>query len=153
MKARDARAHFRTTGIVIVLCGSLIGCSPITRSYGYTPSNLDLAELTVGKDTRASVAQAVGSPFVSGLSDTNSWYYVSSVQRTNGAFSPKEIDREVVAITFTDSGDLANIERFGLEEGRVVTLSRRVTNPAVQNSTFLRQLFDSLGNIPTDQFL
>ena len=95
----------------------------------------------------------MGSPFVDGLTNGNTWYYVSSTQRTNGAFTPKEIDRQVVAITFTEGGDLANIERFGLAEGRVVTLSRRVTNPAVQNSTFLRQLFDSLGNIPTDQFL
>ncbi|MEM8957291.1 MAG: outer membrane protein assembly factor BamE [Pseudomonadota bacterium] len=150
---RNDRTLLRTTGLIAALCVMLAACSPITRSHGYTPSDLDLAQLTVGKDTRDSVAQAVGSPFVDGLTDSNTWYYVSSVQRTNGAFTPQEIDRQVVAITFTEAGDLANIERFGLQEGRVVTLSRRVTNPAVQNSTFIRQLFDSLGNIPTDQFL
>ena len=131
----------------------LVSCSPITRSYGYAPSELDLAELTVGQDTRDSVAQAVGSPFASGLSNANTWYYVSSVQRSNGAFTPREVEREIVAITFTESGELANIERYGLEDGRVVTLSRRVTDPAVQNATFVRQLFESLGNIPTDELL
>lgn len=143
----------RAVALIAGLCGLAAGCSPITRSYGYTPTELDLAALTVGEDNRASVAAAVGSPFASGMSDAGTWYYVSSLQRTNGVFTPQEVDRQIVAISFTEDGSLANIERYGLEHGRVVTLSRRVTDPAVRNTTFIRQLFDSLGNIPTDQFL
>ena len=40
--------------------------------------------------------------------------------------------REIVAITFDDSGVVRNIERFGLEDGNVVALSRRVTDSNVQ---------------------
>lgn len=153
MGARGEMAGWRAWSFAVAVCAGLAACSPITRSHGYVPSDLDLANLTVGKDTRDSVSEAVGSPFSAGLQNGNTWYYVSSVQRTNGALTPKEVERQIVAISFTESGSLSNIERFGLQDGRVVTLSRRVTNPAVQNSTFLRQLFDSLGNIPTDQLL
>lgn len=153
---RSASKSWETLRLVtagLTLCGVLVGCSPITRSYGYTPSELDLAELTVGSDTKESVALSIGSPSNASMTDQNTWYYFSSLHRTNGAFTPQEVERQIVAISFTESGSLANVERFGLQDGQVVTLSRRVTNPAVRNSTFLRQLFDSLGNIPTDQFL
>ncbi|MEM1360133.1 MAG: outer membrane protein assembly factor BamE [Pseudomonadota bacterium] len=135
------------------ICLFIAACNPVTRSYGYTPNEFDLAELKVGEDTRQSVAEAVGTPQTAGLENEDTWYYFSSLFKTSGAFTPKELERQIVAITFTEDGELANIERFGLENGQVITLSRRVTNPAVQNSTFVRQLFDALGNIPTEDIL
>lgn len=149
--AKPGSRAFLRRAILASACVAIISaCSPIMRSYGYTPSDLDLSELTVGKDNRESVARAIGTPQASGLSNENTWFYASSLYRTNGLFTPEELEREIVAVSFTESGTLANIERYGLENGQVVTVSRRVTNPAVQNSTFVRQLFDSIGSIPLE---
>ena len=35
-------------------------------------------------------------------------------------------ERQVVAISFNESGTVTNVERFGLERGQIVVLSRRV---------------------------
>jgi len=63
------------------------------------------------------------------------------------------VDREVVAITYNDAGTIANIERFGLEDGRVVPISRRVTSTNTQGISFLRQLFRNIGNFNPADFL
>ena len=56
-----------------------------------------------------------------------------------------------MALTFDGSGRLANVERFGLERGQVVLLSRRVTEGIFADSTFLRQLFGNLGQVNAEQ--
>ena len=52
-----------------------------------------------------------------------------------------------MAISFDGRGRVENIERFGLENGNVVVLSRRVTESNIKGVSFLRQLFRNIGNI------
>ena len=75
------------------------------------------------------------------------YYYVRSRVRTFGPTAPKEIDRQILAISFDADGVVSNIERFGLEDGNVVPLARRVTDTAVTNKSFLRQLLGNIGRI------
>nr|WP_284323389.1 outer membrane protein assembly factor BamE [Cypionkella aquatica] len=131
----------------------VVACSPIYRDHGYIPSDEELALLTVGKDTRESVAVKVGRPSASGLLNDVGWYYVESRFVTKGAFTPKEVNREVVAITFTEAGTVENIERFGLEKGQIVPLSRRVTKDNVKGASLLQQLFGNVGGLTADQLL
>jgi outer membrane protein assembly factor BamE (lipoprotein component of BamABCDE complex) len=81
------------------------------------------------------------------------WFYVQSKWKQVGALAPMEVDRQVVAISFDEAGTVSNVERFGLEQGNVVALSRRVTEPNVKSAGFLRQLFGNIGRISTDQLL
>ena len=61
-------------------------------------------------------------------------------------FRPEVIERQVLAISFDDTDAIANIESFGLEDGRIVPLSRRVTDSSVVENGFLRQLLGNIGN-------
>ncbi len=81
------------------------------------------------------------------------WYYVKSKFRAYGFRERKEIDREVVAISFDQRGVVSNIERFGLANGRVIAISRRVTDSNIKGISFLRQLFGSFGNFTAEQLL
>ena len=65
--------------------------------------------------------------------------------RTVGPLAPQEIDRQVVAISFSDRGVVQNVERFGLEKGQVVPLTRRVTSSPVSDKSFIRQLLGNIG--------
>ena len=130
-----------------------VACTPIYRNHGYAPSETELAEVLVGVDTRDTVADVVGPPTAGGVLDGTGYYYVQSRFRTVGPFRPTEIDREVVAIYFDAEGVVENIERFGLEDGRVVVLNRRVTDDNVRNTTFIRQLMGSIGNVNAGDFL
>ena len=66
--------------------------------------------------------------------------------RHYGPKRPEVVSRELVAISFDQRGVVRNIERFGLEDGYVVVLDRRVTESSVQNRGFLRQLLGNIGN-------
>jgi outer membrane protein assembly factor BamE (lipoprotein component of BamABCDE complex) len=126
---------------------SLAGCTPIVRNHGYVPSDEDLAQIVVGVDTRDSVAAKIGRPSAAGVINPGGFYYVRSTFRTVAWRAPEEIERQLVAITFAPDGTVANIERFGLEDGRVITLSRRVTSSSVQNLSFIRQLLGNIGRV------
>lgn len=123
---------------------AVVGCSPVYRNHGYMPTEEDLTEITVGVDTRATVDETIGAPSAGGLLEGGDYYYVRSRVKHFGMLEPKEIERQVLAISFDDKGVVRNIERFGLENGRVVPLARRVTSSSVEGKGFLRQL---LGNI------
>ncbi|MBA86058.1 outer membrane protein assembly factor BamE [Thalassobius sp. S69A] len=129
------------------------GCSTQYRNHGYVPLEEDLANIVVGVDTRDSVAESVGTPSTGGILDDSGYYYVYSRVRHFGMFEPKVIEREVLAITFDTRGVVANIERFGLEDGNVVPLSRRVTSSSVANKSFLRQLLGNLGRFTASDFV
>lgn len=81
------------------------------------------------------------------------WYYVQSRYKIVGGLAPEEIDRQVVAITFTLEGVVENIERYGLADRQVVAISRRVTLPNVKSQSFLRQLFGNIGAINAGSIL
>ena len=126
-----------------------VACSPVYRNHGYVPSDDELALVEVGVDTRDTVAVTVGRPSAAGLLNDLGWYYVQSRWKQRGVLPPLEEDRQVVAISFTEDGVVENIERFGLEQGRIVPISRRVTETNVKGASLLRQLFGNIGGINT----
>ncbi|MBL4812306.1 MAG: outer membrane protein assembly factor BamE [Rhodobacteraceae bacterium] len=147
----DTGRNFRLMVIGLLLLAS--ACTPIYRNHGYMPSDDDLALIVVGSDTRQSVAEQVGTPTSGGVLDGSGFYYVSSRFRHFGPLAPQEIERQVLAISFDAQDVVQNIELFGLEDGQVVTLSRRVTDDNIQDVTFLRQLMGAIGNFDAGSLL
>jgi outer membrane protein assembly factor BamE (lipoprotein component of BamABCDE complex) len=140
-------------GFAVLALVAIAACSPIIRNHGYMPPAEDLALITVGVDTRESVTLSVGPPTSGGLLNESGFYYVASQFRHYGAYAPEEISREVLAISFDANGVVSNLERFGLKDGRVITLSRRVTDDQARDSTFVRQLLSSFGRVNAGDFL
>lgn len=139
----------------LALCGLLgvAACSASYQNHGYIPPEDELQNLVVNVDTRATVDDVIGPPTLSGMSGEGDYYYVRSRMRSYGMFRPREIEREVLAISFNDDDTIANIERFGLEDGQIVPLARRVTDNSVVKTGFLRQLLNNIGALnPTDAF-
>jgi len=115
------------------------------RNHGYAPTDEELQEIIVGVDTRATVEDLIGRPSTAGVLTESAFYYLSDRRRHFAYREPEVIDRQLVAVSFDADGVVANIERFTLRDGRVVPLSRRVTDSSVEDSTFLRQLLGNLG--------
>lgn len=145
--ARTGKATLRSMRVFVfgAALAGLMACTPQFRNHGYAPSDEDLSEIIVGVDTKDTVADVIGAPSSSGVLRESGYYYVSQRIRTFAYQEPRIIDRQVVAISFDKSGVVQNIERFTLEDGNVVALSRRVTTSNVQGISFLRQLLGNLG--------
>ncbi|MEM7317759.1 MAG: outer membrane protein assembly factor BamE [Pseudomonadota bacterium] len=145
-EATGKRIRATRTVVLASLLVAIAGCTSIYRKHGYVPSEEELAAVTIGVDTRDSVIESLGSPSSSGVLDDSGFYYVSTRVRHYGPREPEIVSRELVAINFDRSGVVRNIERYGLEDGQVVPLQRRVTDSGVEDKTFLRQLLGNLGN-------
>jgi outer membrane protein assembly factor BamE (lipoprotein component of BamABCDE complex) len=137
--------HYTILGLfgVVLL---ITACSPTFVNHGYTPVDTELETLKVGVDTRDSVAEAVGRPSASGVLGEDTWYFVSSRIRNFAYKAPETIERQVLAISFAKSGRISNIERFTLEDGRVVALSRRITRTSIKGVGIVGQLLGNIGN-------
>ncbi|MFD1159529.1 outer membrane protein assembly factor BamE [Roseovarius aestuarii] len=139
--------------VVVVCLMFAASCSATYQNHGYVPSEKDLAELVVGVDNRATVDDVIGPPSASGVLSEGDYYYIRSRIRTFGAFKPEVVERQVLAISFDQGDRIANIERFGLEDGNIVPLTRRVTDSSVVGNNLLRQLLANIGNLnPGDLF-
>ncbi len=151
-QGRKIKTAMKFTALAAVIAG-LAACSPVFRKHGYVPTETDLADIVPGIDTKDSVAETVGVPSSGGVLRNSGYYYVSSVVRHRGGFEPTTVSRELVAINFNETGTVTGIQRFGLEDGCVIPLERRVTSSSLQDKTFLRQLLGNLGNFGPGNFL
>ncbi len=140
-------------GVCIAAVLALAACSRLQDSHGYVPDEALLAEVEVGVDTKDTAGRILGRPGTSGIVDDQGWYYVKSDYERFLWRAPKEVNREVVAVSFAENGQVQNIERFGLEDGQVVALSRRVTTSNTLGIGFLRQLFSNFGTFSAGDFL
>ncbi len=143
--------RIRTAGLLLAVV-LVSACVTLDDRIGYIPDAELLADIRVGLDTKETVARILGRPGTEGIVDNSGWYYVRSDYETFLWKAPVEVDRQVLAISFDDKARVANIERFGLEDGRVVVLERRVTTANTAGISFLRQLFSNLGNFNPGDF-
>lgn len=137
-------------GLLILAVGA---CAATFENHGYVPTDTDLEQIIVGVDTRDTVAETVGRPTSFGVLEGGGWYYTQSRWRHFAFTAPKIVDRQLVAITYTEAGTVENIERFTLEDGRIIALSRRVTNSNIKGISFIRQMLSNFGNFNAGQLL
>jgi len=144
---------FMKRGVLALVLLTLVGCTAVYRNHGYGPTDNELQDITVGVSTRDSVAEAIGRPSARGVIKDGGWYYVRSRWKHFGMKEPQEVDRQVVAISFDKAGVVSNVERFTLQDGRVIALSRRVTESNIKGVGFLRQLLGNIGNFTASDVL
>lgn len=138
-----------TRGLALgaIVSASLAACGPTYRNHGYVPVDRELALIRPGVDTRESVEAAIGRPATTGVERADAWYYVQSRTRRLGPLAPQTVERELVAVSFAPGGTVENIERFGLDRGRVVPLSRRETETTIRDFGLIQQLLGNFGRI------
>ena len=140
-----SKSAFKYTLATLVAL-SVSGCTAQYRDHGYLPDEVDLEQVVVGVDNRTTVQEVLGSPLGSGVMEDGAMFYISTRVKHYAFYEPKVVEREMLVVSFDAEDQVENIEKFGLEDGRVVTLSRRVTTGPVKGPKFLKQILGNLGN-------
>ncbi len=133
--------------LVLAMAGLLSACAATYSNHGYAPTDAELKAISVGVDSRDSVAKAIGRPASTGVLSDNAWYYVSSRVRHFTYNADKIVDRQLVAISFDKRGVVKNIERFTLADGRVIALNRRITTTGIKRVSFIGQMLRNVGRV------
>ena len=146
-----SRRHI--AAFVLIVPMALAACQATYRNHGYVPAEDELAQVVVGQTRQDELEGMIGRPSAQGLLTGSAWYYVGSRWQNYGPRPAREIERQVVAISFNEGGTVANVERFGQERGQVVVLSRRVTDTGVNSTGLIRQLMGNVGRVSAGQLL
>lgn len=142
---RSIRAIRTALGGLLLALG-LAACTATFDNHGYVPPPEDLSAVNVG-DSRDAVVAAIGTPGVAGVMRDEAWFYTAYRIRNYAYRAPEVTERQILAVSFDGAGRVRNIEEFGLEDGRVVQLSRRVTTSSVRDVGFLEQILGNFGRI------
>jgi len=143
----------RRIGTGAALAATLTACAPIERYHGFVPPQSELAALDVGVSTKDEVIGLFGQPVADRVLQNNTIYYAASKFEQFGPLAPREVDREVIAVSFDANDRLRNVARYTLQDGRVVTLDRRVTDDGIADVSFLSQLFGAFGRVDAGTLL
>lgn len=129
----------------------LAGCAPTTQVHGYIPRAEDVARLTPGVDTTATVEEALGMPTSTGLLRDSAWFYVQSVFENYAFYPARVVDRTVLVVNFNPNGVVTGIETYGVEDGRIVNLTARTTETGGRQLGILEQLFGNILNFDAER--
>jgi len=152
MAQRAFGGRLRTLGFAgtTALMLGLAGCAEID-AHGFMPLEPELAQVGPGMAAE-SVRSLLGAPASEGFGGTNSWYYISTRVERRAFLPPRILERKIVAIAFDSANRVAQVERFSLEDGRVIDLNNNVTVTDGRRLTFFEQLIGNIGNFSTESF-
>lgn len=136
----------RCLGLGVALIAGLAACAATYTNHGYVPPPDVLAQISTGA-SREQVTELAGSPGSAGVVRDEAWFYTQYRVRNFTYNAPEVIERDIVAISFSDAGRVTNIERFGLSDGQIIQLSRRVTEASVRDISVLSQILSNFGRI------
>ncbi len=139
-------SKMRVALLSLGLIAGLSACAATYTNHGYVPPPEVLSEIGIGA-SRDQVAEIAGAPGSAGVVRDEAWFYTQYRVRNFTYNAPQVIERDIVAISFSDAGRVTNIERFGLEDGQIVQLSRRVTESSVRDVGFFAQILSNFGRI------
>lgn len=130
-----------------VVLSVLAGCSSIKDHRGYLADNLLYNGIRAGIDNQRSVEGTLGRPTFTSQFGQPTWYYVSSTTGQRPFARPKIVDQSVLAIRFDAAGNVAEVDRSGID--RVVYLSpdSAETPTLGRERGFLEDLFGNIGAV------
>lgn len=157
--SQRAYAVFRMASIA-TLAMAASACTQLRTHEGYIVDQTLLDSVSVGIDNRESVAATLGRPTLASQFGTvdgqprivaaeqaRDWYYVSRNNRALAFARPVTREQLLVHVQFDALGNVAAIDRSGVE--RVVRLRPESdrTPTLGRNKTFFEDIFGNIGTV------
>jgi len=123
------------------------GCTSIRESRGYVTDQVLLQSVQPGIDNQRSVEGTLGRPTFTSQYGEPTWYYVSSVTGRRPFVRPRIRTHGVLAIKFDSSGNVASIERSGVDKVVYLQPDGGKTPTLGRERSFLEDLFGNIGQV------
>lgn len=143
-----ARARRAAPVAALVLAGLMLaGCAETITKHGHQFRDTDLQQINTGM-SQEQVKLTLGTPTTTSvIGGSATYYYVSSIEAEKVFLSPRETDRQVVAIYFNQANIVQQVANYGLKDGKVFDfISRTTPAPGAKDEGVLKALFRNLGN-------
>jgi outer membrane protein assembly factor BamE (lipoprotein component of BamABCDE complex) len=125
------------------------GCTSIVNHRGYLADELLLRSVAPGIDNRQSVEKTLGKPSFASQFGPQVWYYVASNTKQAPFTRPRIYQHAVFAVHFDQGGNVAKIDRSGLELVARIDPENDKTPTLGRERGFLEDLFGNIGAVST----
>ena len=139
------RARLVMAGLVVAL--SVSGCTQLKGRQGYVVDPVLTGAITPGVDNRESVEKTLGRPTFTGQFGTNEYYYVSRETRQLAFARPRPIDQQVLRVRFDEAGNVAAVDRTGLELVSKISPEGDKTPTLGRHRSFFEDIFGNIGAV------
>ena len=139
----------RRAALLIAVAAGLAsgGCAKTKGLQGYLVDETLVSAVQPGIDNKESVRSTLGQPTFTSTFDQNEWYYVS--RRTkNWAFNhPKASEQTILHIRFDAAGNVASVDRKGMEQVVSIDPMGDKTPTLGRNKSIWDELFGNIGAV------
>jgi outer membrane protein assembly factor BamE (lipoprotein component of BamABCDE complex) len=145
-----AASKARGTILPLALIGvaALSGCTSVRDHKGYIVDSSLIDTVAPGVDTKDSVAKTLGrASFESGFDSGRTWYYLARDTRQLAFSTPHPTTQMLLTIRFASNGEVASVQKTGVETIRDVSLYGKKTPVLGSNRGFLAELFGNIGTV------
>ncbi|MDJ0642395.1 MAG: outer membrane protein assembly factor BamE [Erythrobacter sp.] len=126
---------------------ALSGCTSIRETRGYVTDQVLLDAIQPGIDNQRSVEGTLGRPSFTSQYGEPTWYYVSSITGRRPFVRPRIRNHGVLAVKFDAQGNVASVERSGVDQVVFLQPDRDKTPTLGRERGFLEDLFGNIGQV------
>ncbi|MGN3974243.1 outer membrane protein assembly factor BamE [Tsuneonella sp. SYSU-LHT278] len=139
--------RFLGAGLLAAATLAAGGCSSIRENRGFIVDQALTNSIAVGVDNKQSVQAALGHPSFESQFGDPTWYYVSSVNERKPFVRPRIGAHSVLAIEFDSAGNVASVERSGVDKVVYLTPDGDKTPTLGRERGFFEDLFGNIGAV------
>lgn len=144
-----AGSKLRIVTLGMALAIGLGGCASIKDHRGYIVDQALLDSVQPGIDNRESVERTLGRPTFASEFGRQDWYYISQNTRQAAFTRPRANDQLILRVRFDDKGNVAGIDRAGLEKVARLDPDGKKTPTLGKERSFIEDLFGNIGTVGT----
>ena len=137
----------RTVALAGGLLAGLAGCASIKDHRGYLVDTALVESVQPGVDNRLSVERTLGRPTFASQFGDQAWYYVSVDTKQVAFRRPKTRDQIVTRVLFDGAGNVASVDKAGMERVARLDPDGKKTPTLGRDRTFLEDLFGNIGAV------
>ena len=139
--------RFVGAGALLAMTLAAGGCASIRESRGYIVDQTLTSSIQPGIDNKQSVQGTLGHPSFESQFGQPTWYYVSSTTGRRPFVNPRIREHQVLAIQFDPAGNVASVERTGLDKVVFLSPDGDKTPTLGRERGFFEDLFGNIGAV------
>jgi outer membrane protein assembly factor BamE (lipoprotein component of BamABCDE complex) len=147
MIARSRRAAPFLLGAMVAGALALGGCTRVVAHQGFVLEDTLVSAIQPGTDTKDSVMNTLGRPSFTGSFDQNDWYYFSRDTKNMAYNGPHPEKQTVLHIRFDAKGNVATVDRRGMEQVASIHPSGDRTPTLGSRRSLFDELFGNIGAV------
>ena len=146
-KRRPFKARAACLAAVTAVALASSGCTRLRTHQGYVGDETLLQAVQVGVDNKQSVEATLGRPTFIGQFDKNDWYYYARDSRQLAFSKPKAVEQSVFHVRFDSAGNVAAVNRSGLEKIAKINPEGDKTPTLGRERGFFEEFFGNIGAV------